>query len=188
VTRTHHLPVDITTYNFTHLSVQEILCAAIMSTLSEQEQWYALSKHFDDYPNVFIFLCGLTRLLSPTTSQFIFGKLMSSSNYVTKNDVLTALRCVHECESVDLSQSAIPFELNLRGQTLQPFDCLCVGQVLSCYSVYKVNMTFCHIGDTGAQMLINKSTRGFVLQSLDLTDNDLTVVGVNHVIKIVAKS
>ena len=183
VAHAHQLPTDTMTYNFAHLTIQEFLCAVYTSTLSDQEQQRLLIEHFNDYPNVFIFLCGLTRLVSPVTSQFVFEKLKSDS----WTDVVTALRCVYESGETDPPQSGTPFELNLNNTTLQPYDCLCVGHVLSHYPVVKVNMGWCHIGDNGAEMLV-KNYSGHVLQELTLRVNDLTVTGVRHVMKIVMKS
>ena len=191
VTHTHQLPTDTITYNFAHLTIQEFLCALYMSTLSDQEQQRILSEHFEDFPNVFIFLCGLTKLVSAVTSQFVLEKLKSEigTRYRVKTDVLTALRCVYESGETDPphDQSATPFELDLSFTTLQPYDCLCVSHTLSCYPVVKVNMFRCHIGDNGADML-GKNYSGHVLQELILWDNDLTVTGVEHLTKIVMKS
>ena len=183
VTHTHQLPTDTITYNFAHLTIQEFLCALYMSTLSDQEQQRILGKHFDDFPNVFIFLCGLTKLVSPVTSQFVLEKLKSDRS----TDVLTPLRCVYESGKTDPPQSATPFELDLSFTTLQPYDCLCVSHTLSCYPVVEVNMMWCHIGDNGAEML-GKNYSGHVLQRLDVWGNDLTVTGVEHLTKIVMKS
>ena len=74
-TPTHDVPIDTVTYNFAHLTIQEFLCALYMSILVDRDQEHLLSKHFKDYPNVFIFLCGLTRLVSPATSQFVYKML-----------------------------------------------------------------------------------------------------------------
>ena len=182
-TPTHDVPVDTITYHFAHLTIQEFLCALYMSTLSDQEQQRILSEHFEDVPNVFIFLCGLTKLVFPVTSQFVLEKLKSGS----KTDVLTALRCVYESGETDPPQSATPFELHLSFTTLQPYDCLCVSHTSSCYPVVKVNMMGCHIGENGADML-GKNYSGHVLQELNLIGNDLTVTGVEHLMKIVMKS
>jgi len=188
VTHIHQLPTDTITYNFTHLTIQEFLCAVYISTLSNQEQQRLLSKHFIDYPNVFIFLCGLTAVASPVTSrQFVFENLKS----INKSNVLTALRCIHESGEIDPLQLAIPFELDLRGAILQPYDCLCVGYVLSHYSVKKLDMESCHIGISGAEMIgkkHKKNTSGHVLEELQLDGNNLTVTGVEHVMKIVMNS
>ena len=188
-TPTHDVPVNTVTYHFAHFTLQEFMCALYMSTLSDQEQQRILSEHFDDFPNVFIFLCGLTKLVSPVTSQFVLEKLKSETEtrYRVKTDVLTALHCVYESGETDPPQSATPFELDLSFTTLQPYDCLCVGHTLSCYPVVKVDMGWCNIGDNGAEMLGNNYS-GHVLQELILEGNDLTVTGVEHVMKIVMKS
>ena len=181
-TPTHDLPVDTVTYNFSHLTIQEFLCAFYISTLSEQEQQRLLSKHFDDFPNLFTFFCGLTRLVSPATSQFVFEKLMSYST-----DVLTALRCVYEGGETNPPQSVTPLNMKLCYSTLQLYDCICVSRVLSIYSVLELDMGWCHIGDSGAEML-EKNYSGHVLQELKLYYNDLTVTSMKHVMKIVMKS
>ena len=53
-------------------------------------------------------------------------------------------------------------------------------------------MGYCHIGDTGTEMLIkhylNKDISGHELQKLILDSNDLTATGVRHVVKILMKS
>jgi len=189
-TRTHQLPTDTFTYNFAHLTIQEFLCAVYLSTLSDQEQRHLLIEHFNDYPNVFIFLCGLTKLVSPVTSQFVFEKLKSCSKYGfdRKTDVVTALQCVYESGETDPPPSVTPFKLNLSFTTLQPYDCLSVGHAISFYPlIKKVDMIGCFIGDNGAEMLV-KNYSGHVLQKLNLAGNDLTVTGVRHVMKIVMKS
>jgi len=171
VTHTYQLPTDTITYNFAHLTIQEFLCVVYISTLTDQYQQLIMSKHFDDYPNLFIYLCGLTRLVCPAISQFVFEKLKSSS----ETDVVTALRCVYESTKTDPPQSATPFELNLSSITLQPYDCLCVGYVLSYYPVTKVDMSLCDIDDNGAVMLA-KIYNGHTLQELVVWDNDLTLL------------
>ena len=75
VTHTHDLPTDAVTYNFTHLTIQEFMCAVYISTLSGHEQQLFLSKHLDDYSTVLAFYCGLTKLASPAASQFVHRKL-----------------------------------------------------------------------------------------------------------------
>jgi len=182
-TPTHNVPVDNITYNFAHLTIQEFLCAVYLSTLLSQERQRIMSEYFDDYPNVFIYLCGLTRLVCPTAAQFVFEKLKSSS----ETGVVTALRCVYESTQADPPQSATPFELDLNHNTLLPYDCLTVGYVLSHYPVMLLNMSRCHIGNSGAEMLA-KIYSGHTLQDLDVWDNDLTVAGVRNVMKIVMKS
>ena len=66
---------------------------------------------------------------------------------------------------------------------------MCYSQVLSIYSVLKLDMGLCHIGDSGAEMLAkNYRYSGHVLQEFKLYYNDLTVTSMKHVMKIVMKS
>jgi len=43
-THTHQLPTDTITYNFSHLTIQEFLCAAYISTLSQEKQQHLLTE------------------------------------------------------------------------------------------------------------------------------------------------
>ena len=185
-THTHQLLIDSNTYSFNHLTIQEYLCAVYISLQSQKEQLHLLKEHFDQYPNVFSFVCGLTRLASSEMYQFIYSKLMPCSG-----DVITAMRCINECkQSSGLHQSVSPFTLNIAGSTLLPYDCVCVSNVLSCYPVSQLVINYCHIGNKGAELLAkhytNKNTT--LLEELDLRDNVLTSEGMKHVMKIVRTS
>jgi len=189
VTHTHQLPTDTITYNFAHLTIQEFMCAVYISTLPDHEQQRLLSEHFDDYPNVFIFFCGLAGLVSHASSEFIC-KMLQNNNSVSK--AVAAIKCVYEGGQFSAPQSAIPFELELNHTTLLPFDCLCLSYALSCgYPVVQLSMVSCNIGNTEAQMLgkycTSKNTSCYVLQELMLHGNNLTVIGVGHVMKTLVK-
>ena len=195
-TQTHQLLTDINTYSFNHLSIQEYFCAVYISLQSQQEQLRLLREHFNDYPNVFIYLCGLTGLASSEMFQFIYSKLMSSEHSVIGNpnvDVITAMRCINESkQSSDPHQSVSPFTLNIVGNTLLLYDCLCLSSVLSCYPVSQLKIWGCHIGNKGAELLVkhcpNKTTTSQLLEELNLRNNDLTSEGMEHVMKIVRTS
>ena len=193
-TQTHQLLTDINTYSFNHLSIQEYFCAVYISLQSHQEQLRLLRTHFYEYPNVFTYLCGLTGLVSSGTFQFIYSKLMSlGGSFRGDPDVITAMRCINESkQSSDSHQSASSFTLNMTMNTLLPYDCLCLSNVLSCYPVSQLKMGYCHIGNKGAELLVkhypNKNTTGQLLEKLDLSYNDLTSEGMEHVMKIVRTS
>ena len=192
VTHTYQLPRDTVTYNFLHLTVQEFLCSLYMSTLSQQEQLNLLSEHFRDYPSVMMFLCGLTGLASNEMFKFVCSKLSTSKADGFTGDpyVVTAVRCVYE--SNHSGPSHLPFTLDMSENTLLPYDCLCLSWLLSCYPVSQLKMSSCHIGDTGAKLLVrhypNKNTTNQLLEELDLWDNDLTIAGLEDVMKIVRTS
>ena len=192
-TQTHQLLTDINTYSFNHLSIQEYFCAVYISLQSQQEQLRLLREHFHEYPNVFTYVFGLTGLVSSEMFQFIYSKLTSSGHRFGDPDVITAMRCINESkQSSGPHQSVSPFTLNMTTNTLLPYDCLCLSNVLSCYPVSQLMMEACHISNKGAELLVkhypNKNTTSQLLEELDLRHNDLTSEGMEHVMKIVRTS
>ena len=187
VMKAQQLSTDINTYNFNHLTIQEFLCAVYISSLTQQEQLCLLREHFDDYPNVFIFVCGLTGSASSEMFLFIYSKLTSYCN------VITAIRCISESkQSSTAHQLVSPFALIMSGWSLLPYDCLCVSNILSHYPVTKLDMKNCGISDKGAEMFmkhcINKTTTCQLLEELHLSNNELTSEGMKHMVKVVKTS
>ena len=189
-TRTYQLIRHTVTYNFLHLTVQEFLCSLYMSTLSRQEQLKLLSEHFSDYPNVMMFLCGLTGLAFNEMFKFVCSKLSSSKD--SDPYVVAAVRCVYESNHSDPSQLTSPLTLEMSGNTLSPYDCLCLSRLSSYFPVSHLKMINCHIEDTGAKLLVrhypNNNTTGQLLEELNLWNNNLTIAGLEYVMKIVRTS
>ena len=174
----------IGTYNFVHLTVQELLCALYISNLSQQEQMNLMDKYFDEHSNVFIFLCGITGLASSEMFQVVHSKL-------TSRDVVTALRCLYESKRKDLPVSTVsPVALSLSyDYILLPYDCLCISNALSYYSISSLDLQGCYIGDKGAELLVkyysNESPSSHTLEKAYFTNNSLTTEnGLIHVMKI----
>ena len=200
-THTHQLPTDTITYNFSHLTIQEFLCAVQISMLTQEGLKRLLSdEHFRGYLNVFIFLSGLTGLESSEMCQFVFSKLKrantndshcsSSCNSLEENDdIIKSIRCLYESQMNCPSQSAMPIVLNMIGHSIQPHDCLCISYVMSRYPVSSLVLVGCCISDKGAELLVkHKSTTGQLLEKLYLNYNDLTIDGLVHIAKIVNTS
>ena len=108
------------------------------------------------------------------------------------SEVPTVIRCINESKEKGVPQQAVsPFSLAMRGTQL-PYDCLCLSHVLSCYPVLALEMSGCHIGDKGAELLVKhypcKNLTGQLLEELNLRKNDLTSKGMEHVMKIVRTS
>ena len=183
-THVHEVPRDTSTYNFSHLTIQEFLSSLYISLLPQQEQLRLINEHFHDFPNIFIFLCGLTRLQCNEMYQIIYSKLMS------RYDVILAVRCIHESDCP--VQSPVPFTLNRSGKDVLPYDCYCISYMISHYPISQLKMDRCYMGDTGAEMLAkyysDESTTVQSLQLLDLSSNALTAVGMVHVMNIVMTS
>jgi len=114
--------------------------------------------------------------------QMVYSKLTSEGD-----DVVHAVRCMHE--SNGCPPQTLPFALKTSFKTLLPYDCYCLSYVLSKYPVSQLEMSTCHIGDNGVEVLAkhfaHESINGQLLELVDLTVNDLTGVGMVHVMKIV---
>ena len=168
---------DHVTYNFIHLTVQEFLCAVYMLTLSQEEQYHLLNDYFDDYPNIIILYCGLTKL---DLHKVLYSKL---TLYFS---VVTAMKCLYEGRWNTTSHKALdPFELNMSYITLLPYDCLCLSYIYCHYPVTKLNLYMCYIRknvETLAKSCLHKTTK---LEELDLGENSLTGQDMEHVMKIV---
>ena len=177
----YQLTGDCVTYNFFHLTVQEFLCAVYMLTLSQEEQYHLLNEYFDNYPNIMILYCGLTKL---NFHQVVSSKL------TTRHSTVTAVKCLYEGQQniTPHIKSLSPFVLDMSHITLLPYDCHCLSYVLYHYPVTQLNLMSCHIGDKNAGILakwcFNKNNTK--LQNLNLSwSNNLTSEGMKHVMKIV---
>ena len=193
-THIHEVPTDTSAYNFSHLSIQEFLSSLYISLLPQEEQLRLMNEYFHDFSNVFIFLCGLTELKCNEMYHFVYSKIMAISPHSilqrSNPDVVPAVRCIYESNCT--VQSAVPFTLDMSYNHLDLFDCFCVSHVMSHYPVTQLNLDTCQIGDTGAEVLAkdysNKKATVHSLELLNLRINDLTAVGMDHVMKIVMTS
>ena len=181
-THTRQLPTETIMYNFSHLTIQEFLCAVYISTLSTKEQQHLLSECFREYPNVFIFLFGVTGIVSSEMFQFVF-----SGEY---SDCRTAVKCLYESQQTSPPQPVTPIRLEIRGSLL-PYDIVCISHVMSCYPVSELHLVECQVGDKEAELLAKHyhSKNATLLEVLHLRYNyDLTIDGLEHIMKIVKTS
>ena len=192
-THIHEVPTDTSAYNFSHLSIQEFLSSLYISLLPQEEQLRLMNEYFHDFSNIFIFLCGLTELKCNETYHFVYSKMISNDpmRYPSSNpDVVPAVRCIYESNCT--VQSAVPFTLDMTLNLLVLFDCFCVSHIMSHYPVTQLKLEYCYIGDTEAEVLAkdysNEKATVHLLEVLNLHYNDLTAVGMDHVMKIVMTS
>ena len=193
-THIHEVPTDTSAYNFSHLSIQEFLSSLYISLLPQEEQLHLMNEYFHDFSNVFIFLCGLTKLKCNEMYHFVYSKMISNNPdnvfHSSNPDVVPAVRCIYESNCT--VQSAVPFTLDMSENHLVLFDCFCVSHVMFHYPVTQLKLKECHIGDTGAEVLAkdysNEKATAHLLELLNLQFNELTAVGMDHVMKIVMTS
>ena len=107
--------MDSKAYNFSHLSIQEFLPSLYISSLPKGEQLQLMDKYFHDFPNVFIFLCGITGLKCNEMYHIIvYSKIISNNPHhipSSNPDVVPAVRCLYD--STCTVQSAVPFTLDM---------------------------------------------------------------------------
>ena len=193
-THIHEVPTDTSAYNFSHLSIQEFLSSLYISLLPQEEQLRLMNEHFHNFPNVFIFLCGLTELKCNEMYHIVYSKMISDNPYSiignSNPDVVPAVRSLYESNCT--VQSVVPFTLDMSGNHLVLFDCFCVCHVMYNYKVTQLKLLGCYIGDSGAEVLAkdysNENATAHLLELLDLEFNDLTAVGMEHIMKIVMTS
>ena len=169
-------------YNFLHLSIQEMLAAFHISYLSPPKQMSIFNEHFGTlrFIPVFRFYAGITKFkkLQPkhrATARFVTANLpLGLQNLVSKivqnkdkHLLVSLLGCLYEAEDKLLCGSVLetccrkinPNEINFSNILLTPFDCLAVGYFLSVVSTTtsqrcRVNFSSCSIGDRGCKLLV----------------------------------
>ena len=191
-THIHEVPTDTSAYNFSHLSIQEFLSSLYISLLPQEEQLQLMNGYFHYFPNVFIFLCGLTALTCDKMYHTVYSKMIPIDSYTYNPDVVPAVRCMYESKCTCTLKSAVPFILDMSLNRLVPYDCFCATHVMFQYPVTQLMLQFCYIGDTGAEILAKNYPNGkgtaHSLELLDLRYNNFTAIGIVHVMKIVMTS
>ena len=125
-------------YNFLHLSVQELLAAFHISKLPLHRQVEIFKDLFGQprFAAVFRFYAAFTKLKSDGI-QDVIVRIVKSGD---KHQLLSLLHCLYEAQDLSLCQfvgSLLNGQLELEDVSLSPVDCLTIGFFLSsiCRSV-----------------------------------------------------
>ena len=157
-------------YNFTHLSIQELLAAFYMAKwLSAKDQVAMFNELFDKphFSAVFQFYAATTKLETPGIREILARIAKRCRDWETKSDdearplLVALLHCLNEAQDISLCEFILQFlqhDLNLGHTTLSPTDCLSIGYFLSCAcntnaGEFQVNLFNCSIGDQGCKYL-----------------------------------
>ena len=180
-------------YNFLHLSVQEVLSAYYITTkLSDSKQVSQFQQLFNQprFAAVFQFYAAITKLKGPGIHQVIDRILEDKS----KPLLVSLLRCLHEAQDPALClyiAKKLEYELDLRGTSLSPLDCLSVSFFVSSLAGIEtgVYLISCTIGDVGAKYLskyLHADTNlDFVSKiTIDLSDNKICKEGAFHIARV----
>ena len=137
-------------YNFLHLSVQELLAAYNISQMVPSEQVKVFKKLFKSsrFQPVLHYYCGFTKLDNPEIRAFISSFQSEISSF---KDLLPLLHCFFEAQQPSLCQLVdprfIPSERNiLNSEYLTPIDFLVVGYfITSLLSISTANTPTIHL-------------------------------------------
>ena len=119
-------------YNFLHLSVQELLAAYNISQMVPSEQVKVFKKLFDSshFQAVLHYYCGFTKLDNPEIRAFISSFQNEKSSF---KDLLPLLHCFFEAQQPSLCRLVdprfIPNEYVILGSEYTPVDFLVVGYI-----------------------------------------------------------
>ena len=152
-------------FNFLHLSVQELLASFYISKLPQSEQVKVFKTLFGQprFAAVFQFYAAFTRLEAEGIREIITSIVKKKD----KPQLLHLLNGLYEAQDLSLCQfvgSQLGGELDLRNTTLSPVDCLSVGYFISCICLttsgeFKVNLCSCSLDDYRVSLLVQELSK-----------------------------
>ena len=125
------MPYRSRSYNFLHLSVQELLTSYHISKLTPEEQVKIFKELFGQprFAAVFQYYAAFTKLQTAGIKEIVSKMILKK----TKTLLLTLLHCLYEAQDSSLCQfvaSELNGELDISDNSLSPVDCIAVGYFL----------------------------------------------------------
>ena len=184
-------------YTFNHLSVQEYFCALYTSLLPEDQQLQLLKDHITDYPHMWPFYAGITKLKLPDVLQYmqklsLQGKITYWSDYSSAapgfytKEIIIVLNNIYEAQLLPefckhkIPSLWLPLKFNLR-----PYDYMSISYFMSIVPIKQLHLRGSHIGDQGVEMLARWQNLKPSLKLLDLSSNDITHKGMESIVAII---
>ena len=152
-------------FNFLHLSVQELLASFYISKLPQSEQVQIFQTLFGQprFAAVFRFYAAFTRLETVGIREIITSIVKKEE----KNQLLHLLNGLYEAQDLSLCQfvgSQLGGKLLFSRTTLSPVDCLSVGYFISCICLttsgeFKVYLNRCSLDDYRVSLLVQELSK-----------------------------
>ena len=131
-------------YNFLHLSVQELLAAYYISHMDSNDQVEVFKQMFGGFrfKAVLYYYSGFTKLADPVIRDFISTYSQQRSSF---EDLLPFLHCFYEAQEPSLCMlvaSQFPRNIRINSLALSPIDLLAIGySVASLSSDVQIHLT-----------------------------------------------
>ena len=145
-------------YNFLHLSVQELLAAYHISHMDSSEQLKVFKRMFGGsrFQAVLHYYSGFTKLTSPPIRDFVSSYSKQKSSI---KDLLPLLNCFFEAQDLSLS-NLVNFRIIRLHSHLSPVDYLAIGYYItsllsvSSSDTSNVQLKILEIDDQGLKLLL----------------------------------
>ena len=191
-------------YNFLHLSMQELLAAFHISEMPPDEQiktFQSLMGH-PRFVSVLQFYAGITKLQTPGIHNVIGSVVRRVMSYEEKaRNLVSVIKCLLETQDVQLCLSVaemLQWNLGLWATTLSPTDCLSIGYFSSCVCYncdsqheFHMGLGSCSLDDNcvkhlmrgvmSADRSIQSGTRSTCTLHLDLQLNNIYSSGTHSI-------
>ena len=158
-------------FNFLHLSVQELLAAFYISKLPPSEQVKVFNSMFGQlrFAAVFQFYAAFTKLETEGIREIIAKIVKDVTHKLEPKTIqlLYLLRGLYEAQDLSLCQfvgSQLGGVLKLSGIALSPVDCLSAGYFISCICLttsgeFTVNLSACSLDDYRVSLLVKELSK-----------------------------
>ena len=152
-------------YNFLHLSVQELLAAYHISQLKPSEQLQIFQQLIGSarFQAVLKYYSGITKLKNSAIQNFIKKEYIAASNFVSDLP-FQILHCFFEAQQPSLCRLfGSKFQkLHLDAEHLKPVDILTIGYIISsllAISIAPMQLTIMYINDHKLKLLITELSK-----------------------------
>ena len=159
-------------FNFLHLSVQELLAAFYISKLPPSEQVKVFNTMFGRprFAAVFQFYAAFTKLETEGIRRIIAKiatNVAHSLQHSKKMQLLYLLRGLYEAQDLSLCQFVgiqLGGALHLGGTPLSPVDCLSAGYFISCVCLttsgeFRLDLIICSLDDYRVSLLVKELSK-----------------------------